>query len=87
MQAPTSTELIRFVHTIARRVSRLLVQLGWLRQHAEDCYRVGTGLEVGPMEQLPGSSITYRIAVSPQRGRTVFTCGSCRCVMSRSTTR
>ena len=29
-------------------------------------------MEAGPMEQLLGSSITYRIAVGPQRGRKVL---------------
>ena len=33
----------------------------------------GDCLEAGPMEQLLGSSITYRIAVGPQQGRKVFT--------------
>jgi len=43
--------------------------------------RPGTGREAGlghedpesPMNQLLGSSITYRIAVGPQQGRKVFT--------------
>ena len=30
-------------------------------------------MEAGPMDQLLGSSITYRIAVGPQQGRKVFT--------------
>ena len=31
------------------------------------------GLEAGPLDQLLGSSIAYRIAVGPQQGRKVFT--------------
>jgi len=38
-----------------------------------DCYLVGDDFDAGPMEQLLGSSITYRIAVGPQQGRKVFT--------------
>jgi len=30
-------------------------------------------LEGRAMEQLPGSSFTYRVAVGPQQGRKVFT--------------
>ena len=33
----------------------------------------GAELEGSPMEQLPGSSIPYRIAVGPQQGLKVFT--------------
>jgi len=40
---------------------------------AENSYLTGEDLEAGPMDQLLGSSITYRIAVGPQQGRKVFT--------------
>jgi hypothetical protein len=40
---------------------------------AENSYLAGDVLEAGPMDQLLGSSITYRIAVGPQQGRKVFT--------------
>ena len=36
-------------------------------------YLVGDDLEAGPTEELMGASITYRIAIGPQQGRTVFT--------------
>jgi hypothetical protein len=44
-----------------------------LERDAENCYLAGDELEAGPMEQLMGSSITYRIAVGPQQSRKVFT--------------
>jgi len=44
-----------------------------LERDAENSYLTGEGLEAGPMDQLLGSSITYRIAVGPQQGRKVFT--------------
>jgi hypothetical protein len=44
-----------------------------LKRDAENSYLAGDDLEAGPMEQLLGSSITYRIAVGPQQGRKVFT--------------
>ncbi len=44
-----------------------------LERDAENAYLAGDDLEAGPMEQLLGSSITYRIAVGPHQGRKVFT--------------
>jgi len=44
-----------------------------LERDAENSYLAGDDPEAGPMEQLLGSSITYRIAVGPQQGRKVFT--------------
>jgi hypothetical protein len=44
-----------------------------LERDAENSYLAGDALEAGPMEQLLGSSITYRIAVGPHQGRKVFT--------------
>jgi hypothetical protein len=73
LKAPTSAELTRLAHTIARRVGRFLERKGWLTRDVEDCYLVGEGLVAGPMDQLLGFSITYRIAVGPQQGRKVFT--------------
>ena len=45
---------------------------GLLEQDAENSYLAGDGLETGPMEQLLGSMITYRIPIGPQQGRKVF---------------
>jgi hypothetical protein len=39
-----------------------------LERDAENSYSAGDELESAPMEQLLGSSITYRIAVGPQAG-------------------
>lgn len=44
-----------------------------LERDAENSYLAGDVLEASPMDQLVGSSITYRIAVGPQQGRKVFT--------------
>ncbi len=43
-----------------------------LERDAENSCLAGDGLEAGPMDQLLGSSITYRIAIGPQQGRKVF---------------
>ena len=73
VKAPTSAELTRLAHTIAQRVGRFLERQGLLERDAENSYLAGDELEAGPIDQLLGASITYRIAVGPQQGRKVFT--------------
>ena len=73
VQAPTGAELARLRQALARRIGRHLERQGLLEQDAENSYLAGDELASGPMEQLLGSSITYRIAVGPQQGRKVFT--------------
>lgn len=73
VKAPTSAELTQLSQTIARRVGRFLERQGLLERDAENSYLVGDALEAGPMDQLLGHSITYRIAIGPQQGRKVFT--------------
>ena len=73
MRAPTTAELSKLTHTIAERVGRFLQRQGLLERDAQISYLTGDGLEAGPMDQLIGHSITYRIAVGPQAGRKVFT--------------
>lgn len=73
VKAPTSAELAGLTQTLARRIGRFLERQGLLERDAENSYLAGDALEAGPLEQLLGSSITYRIAVGPQQGRKVFT--------------
>ena len=73
VRAPTSAELAGLTQTLARRIGRFLERQGLLERDAENSYLAGDALAAGPMEQILGSSITYRIAVGPQRGRKVFT--------------
>ena len=73
VKAPTSAELTQLTHTIARRVGRFLERQGLLERDAENSYLSGDGVEGGPLDQLLGHSITYRIAVGPHAGRKVFT--------------
>jgi len=44
-----------------------------LERDAENSYLTGETMDDDPLNQLLGSSITYRIAVGPQQGRKVFT--------------
>ena len=73
VKAPTSAELTALAQTLAQRIGRFLERQGLLERDAENSYLAGEAVEAGPMEQLLGSSITYRIAVGPQQGRKVFT--------------
>lgn len=73
VKAPTSAELTHMAHTIAHRVGRFLERQGLLERDAENSYLTSDGENDDPMNQLLGSSITYRIAVGPQAGRKVFT--------------
>jgi hypothetical protein len=73
VKAPTSVELTQLVHRIARRVGRFLERQGLLERDAENSYLAADVVDEDPINQLLGSSITYRIAVGPQAGRKVFT--------------
>ncbi len=72
VKAPTSAELVGLTQTLARRIGRFLERHGLLESDAENSYLASDNPEAGSMEQLLGSSITYRIAVGPQTGRKVF---------------
>lgn len=73
VKAPTSAELTQLTQTLARRIGRYLERQSWLTQDVKNSYLAGDVLEAGSMEQLLGSSITYRIAIGRQQGRKVFT--------------
>jgi len=76
VKAPTNSELTHLTHIIAHRVARYLERQGLLERDAGHTYLTADGVDEdpeSPMNQLLGSSITYRIAVGPQQGRKVFT--------------
>jgi hypothetical protein len=73
VSAPTTQELTQLSQTIARRVGRYLERQGLLERDAENSYLASDIISEGPMAQLLGHSITYRIAVGSQAGRKVFT--------------
>jgi len=72
-RALTSAELLGLTQTLAHRIGRYLERKGLLERDAEYAYLTSDAGEVDAMEQLFGSSITYRIAVGPHRGRKVVT--------------
>ncbi len=61
LRAPTSAELTRLTQTLALRIGRYLERQGLLESDVENSYLTGDAFEAGPMKQLLGSSITYRI--------------------------
>ena len=72
---PTKDELETLLHRISHRTARFLERKGWIERDAENSYLNLDGFdddEVGAMPDLYGHSITYRIALGPQRGRKVF---------------
>ena len=60
----------------AQRVGRFLERQGLLERDAENSYLSGDAVEAGPLDQLLGHSIMYRIAVGPHAGRKAFTLSS-----------
>jgi hypothetical protein len=72
VKAPTSDELTQLTRALARRIGRFLERQGLLERDAENSYLAAQAEDEGPMDQLRGNSITYRITVGPQAGRKVF---------------
>ncbi len=70
VKAPTSAELVRLTQALALRIGRCLERQGLLERDTENSYLAGHALEAGPMGQLLGSSITYRISTGCLRGAT-----------------
>jgi hypothetical protein len=70
--APTGTELQELVQQIAARIGKVLEQRGLVERDMENAWLAMQG-EVGPLDDLIGHSITYRIAVGPRTGQKLFT--------------
>ena len=72
-RAPTADQLTAVLHTISQRVASFLERRGILERDEGNSYLNLDGLDEDPMQELHSHSVTYRIAVGPQRGRKVFT--------------
>src|SRR5690606_14853039 len=70
--APTGAELQLLVQQIAARVGRLLERRGMVERDMENAWLASHG-EAGPLDDLIGHSITYRIAVGRRAGQKLFT--------------
>jgi len=61
------------VHTISHRVARYLEREGILERDEENSDLNLEEGDEGPMQQVQGCSVSYRIAIGPPQGRKVFT--------------
>ncbi len=70
--APAVAELQELVQQIAERIGAVLEQEGLIERDMENVWLAMPG-EGGPLDDLIGHSITYRIAVGPRTGQKLFT--------------
>jgi ribosomal protein S27E len=71
--APSAAELEALVRRIAERIGRALERKGLLVRDCENAYLSLDPAAAGPMDDLLGHSITYRVAMGPRAGQKVFT--------------
>jgi Putative transposase len=72
MAPPGEAELQALVERLAERVGRALERRGVLARDAESTYLELGPAAGGPIDDLLGHSITYRVAVGPRAGQKVF---------------
>jgi hypothetical protein len=70
--APESSDLQALVEQIAGRIGRALERRGLVERDIENAW-LAADTEAGPLDDLLGRSITYRIAVGPRAGQKLFT--------------
>ena len=63
----------QLVQEIAERIGGVLEKRSLIERNSENAWLSGNGSEVGPLDDLIGHSITYRIAVGPRTWRKRFT--------------
>jgi hypothetical protein len=69
---PSTNDLQALVEQIAARVGERLERCGLIERDLENAWLASDG-EAGPLDDLIGPSITYRIAVGPRAGQKLFT--------------
>jgi len=70
--ASTVAEVQVLVEEIAARIGRLLEQRGMVERDMENAW-LGGAVKAGPLDDLIGHSITYRVAAGPRTGQKLFT--------------
>jgi hypothetical protein len=70
--APGANELQALVEQIAAGVGQVLERRGLIERDIENAW-LAAGAEPGPLDDLIGHSVTYRIAVGPRAGQKLFT--------------
>ena len=71
--APSAEELGALLARIAERIGRALERTGWLERDCETSYLALDAARGGPMDDLMGHSIAYRVAMGPRAGQKAFT--------------
>jgi ribosomal protein S27E len=72
IEAPTEAQLQALLERMAERIGRALERQGLLARDAEQSYLELDPAAGGPLDDLIGHSITYRVAVGPRAGQKVF---------------
>ena len=70
--APTAAELQVLVQQIAERIGKALERRGLVERDMKNAWLTTDG-PAGPLDDLIGHSITYRVAVGPRAGQKLFT--------------
>jgi hypothetical protein len=70
--APKSSGLQQLVEQIAARIGDALERRGLVERDLENAW-LSADTEAGPLDDLLGHSITYRIAMGPRAGQKLFT--------------
>jgi hypothetical protein len=71
VSAPTGKEISELVQQIAARIGRVLERRGLVERDMENAWLATQGAE-GPLDDLIGDSITYRVAMGPRAGQKLF---------------
>jgi hypothetical protein len=69
---PSEGELQALVQRIAERIGRALERVGLIMRDVEQSHLALEAEAGGPMDDLIGHSVTYRLAVGPRAGQKVF---------------
>lgn len=69
---PTVGQLHHLLQQISERVARFLERRGMLERDEDNSYLTLDGLEEDPLKDIHSHSVTYRVAIGPQKGRKVF---------------
>ena len=69
---PTGDQLHDLLLVISQRVARFLERRGILERDEDNSYLTLDGLEEDPLQDIHSHSVTYRVALGPQKGRKVF---------------
>ena len=70
---PTVGQLQQLLQQISERVARFLERHGMLERDEDNSYLTLDCLEEDPLKDIHSHSVTYRVAIGPQKGRKVFT--------------